>query len=169
MAGVKDSIGEPTLSLAARSSEERKTNARGLPLKETILHRTVKGICFFFFLCTYNTTELSCCCCFSRLATSRPLGERSEPCLGRPRATKSREVRRRSERSDGGLFWKSFVFNGGGTGGCYSRGALVVLVWWILVKGGRQLLVISVSIVQGEHLVPVSILWPDKISSRNRA
>ena len=47
MAGVKASIGEPTLSLAARSSEERKTNARGLPLKETILHRTVKGICFF--------------------------------------------------------------------------------------------------------------------------
>ena len=120
----------------------------------------------FFFLCTHNTTELSCCCCFSRLATSRPLGERSEPCLGRPRATKSREVRRRSERSDGGLFCKSFVFNGGGKGGCYSRGALV---WWILVKGGRQLLVISVSIVQGEHLVPVSILWPDKISSRNRA
>ena len=36
MAGVKASIGEPTLSLAARSSEERKTNARGLPLKETI-------------------------------------------------------------------------------------------------------------------------------------
>ena len=33
---MKDSIGEPTLSLAARSSEERKTNARGLPLKETI-------------------------------------------------------------------------------------------------------------------------------------
>ena len=32
----KDSIGEPTLSLAACSSEERKTNARGLPLKETL-------------------------------------------------------------------------------------------------------------------------------------
>ena len=46
---VKDSIGEPTLSLAARSSEERKTNARGplgVPLKETIVHRSVKGIRF---------------------------------------------------------------------------------------------------------------------------
>ena len=38
-----------------------------------------------------------------RLATNRPLGERSEPCLAakrRPRATKS-------SRADEGLFWKS--------------------------------------------------------------
>ena len=54
---MKDSIGEPTLSLAARSSEERKTNDSGLPLKETILHRTVKGICFFFFF--VRTTQLN--------------------------------------------------------------------------------------------------------------
>ena len=45
-----------------------------------------------------------------RLATSRPLGERSEPFLAakrRPRATKSREVVPRHMKSGEGLFWKS--------------------------------------------------------------
>ena len=44
---MKASIGEPTLSLAARSSEERETNACGLPLKETILHPRGEALGYF--------------------------------------------------------------------------------------------------------------------------
>ena len=52
--------------------------------------------------------ENTCDCSGARLATSRPLGERSEPFLAAKRPTPSDEVARGSARhmkSDEGLFW----------------------------------------------------------------
>ena len=88
----------------------------------------------FFFLCTHNTTELSCCCCFSRLATSRPLGERSEPCLGR-RERRSRERSDEDPRGPTEDFFESLLFlMGEGKEGAIREGRLFDEYW--LKAGG---------------------------------
>ena len=61
-----------------------------------------------------KNTQKDCFAVYSRLATSRPLGERSEPCLAAKWPTASDEVARgrpRHMKSDEGLFWKSTVYS----------------------------------------------------------